>query len=80
MWTLTDETLILKREVFIAIVQVENKSDNTDSNYNKCVVDKANLYHSLFLVYLTIFTCLGRLCAHHQEEQLCLYNTWYLSF
>jgi len=31
----------------------------------------------LFLVYLSISTCLGRLCAHHQEKQLCLRDTWY---
>ena len=24
--------------------------------------------------------CFGRLCAHHQEEQLCFCDTWYLSF
>jgi len=23
-------------------------------------------------------TCFGRLCAHHQEKQLCLCDTWYL--
>jgi hypothetical protein len=34
----------------------------------------------LFLVYLSISTCFGRLCAHHQEEQLCLCDTWYLLF
>jgi len=33
--------------------------------------NKANLVHSLFLVYLTISTCFRRLCAHHQEKQLC---------
>jgi len=34
----------------------------------------------LFLVYLSISTCVGRLCAHHQEKQLCLRDTWYLLF
>jgi len=34
----------------------------------------------LFLVYLLISTCLGPLCAHHQEEQLFLCDTWYLLF
>jgi len=34
----------------------------------------------LFLVYLSISTCFGRLCAHHQEKQLCLYDTYYLLF
>jgi hypothetical protein len=27
--------------------------------------------HNLFLVYLSISTCSGRLCAHHQEKQMC---------
>jgi hypothetical protein len=48
------------------------------SLYN--LVDKANLVHNLFLEYLTISTCLGRLCAHHQEKQMCLCNTWHLLF
>ena len=48
------------------------------SMYN--LVDKANLVHNLFLVYLKISTCFGRLCAHHQEKQLCLCDTWYLLF
>jgi len=35
--------------------------------------------HNLFLVYLSISTCFGQLCAHHQEkQQLCLCDTWYL--
>ena len=42
------------------------------SLYN--LVNKANLVHSLFLVYLSISVCFGRLCAHHQE-QLCLCDT-----
>jgi len=54
-----------------------------------CVVDRASLYnlanksnlvHNLFLVYLSVSTCFGRLCAHHQEKQLCLCDTWYLLF
>jgi len=53
------------------------------SLYN--VVNKANLVHSLFLVYLflvylSISTCFGRLCAHRQEKQLYLCDTWYLLF
>jgi len=44
------------------------------------LVNKANLVHSFFLVYLSIPTCFGRLCAHHQEKQLCLCGTWYLLF
>ena len=37
-------------------------------------------YVYLFLVYLSISTRFGRLCAHHQEKQLCLCDTWYLLF
>jgi len=44
------------------------------------LVNKANLVHNLFLVYLLISKCFGRLCAHHQERQLCLCDTWYLLF
>jgi len=43
-------------------------------------VNKANLGHSFFLVYLSISTCFGRLFAHHQEKQLYLYDIWYLLF
>ena len=44
-----------------------------------------NLVHNLslaylFLVYLSTSACFGRLCAHHQEKQLCSCNTWYLLF
>ena len=31
----------------------------------------------LFLAYLSISVCFGWLCAHHQEKQLYLCNTWY---
>jgi len=44
------------------------------------LVNKTNLVQNLFLVYLSISTCFGRLCAHHQEKQLCLCDTWYLLF
>jgi len=49
------------------------------------LVNKANLVNNLFLVYLilvylSISTCFGRLCAHHQEKQLYLFDTWYLLF
>jgi len=49
------------------------------------LVNKANLVHNLFLVYLllvylSISTCFGRLCAHHPEKQQCLCDTWYLLF
>jgi hypothetical protein len=33
------------------------------------LVNKANLVHNLFLVYLSITTCFGQLCAHHQEME-----------
>ena len=48
--------------------------------YNLCcnLLNKTNLMHDLLLAYLSISTCFGRLCAHHQEKQLCLYDTWYL--
>jgi hypothetical protein len=42
------------------------------SLYN--LVNEANLVHNLFLAYLSISTCFGRLRAHHQEKQLCLYS------
>jgi hypothetical protein len=44
------------------------------------LVNKGNLVHNLFLVFLSISTCVGRLCAHHHEKQLCLCDTWYLLF
>jgi len=36
--------------------------------------------HSLFLVYFSIATYFGGLCAHRQEKQVCLYDTCYLLF
>ena len=50
------------------------------SLYN--LVNKTNLVHNLFLLclFLSISTCFGRLCAHHQEKQLCLCDTSYLLF
>ena len=44
------------------------------------LVNKTNLMHKLLLTYLSISTCFGRLLAHHQEKQLCFYDTWYLLF
>jgi hypothetical protein len=49
------------------------------------LVNKANLVHNGFLVHLflaclSIYTCFGRLCVHHQEKQLCFCDTWYLLF
>ena len=34
-----------------------------------------NLVHNLFLVYLSISTCFGRLSAHHQGKQLFFFAT-----
>ena len=48
------------------------------SLYN--LVNKTNLVHNLFLVYLSISTCFGQICFHHQEKQLCLCDTLYLLF
>jgi len=47
------------------------------------LVNKDILVHNLFLVYLflvylSICTCFGRLRAYHQEKQLCLCDTSYL--
>jgi len=44
------------------------------------LANKTNLVHSLFLVYLSISTCFGRLWTHHQEKQLYFCDTWYLLF
>ena len=48
------------------------------SLYN--LVNKSNLVHNLFLVYLSNSTCFGRLWAHRQEKQLCFCDNWYLLF
>jgi len=44
------------------------------------LVNKTNLVHNFFLVYLSNSTRFGRLWAHHQEKQLCFWDTWYLLF
>jgi hypothetical protein len=41
------------------------------------LVNKTNLVHNLFLIYLPISACFGRLCALHQGIQLCFCDTWY---
>jgi len=46
----------------------------------KNLVNKSNLVHNLFVVFLSISTCFGLLRAHHQEKQLCLCDIWYLFF
>ena len=50
---------------------------NRPSQYN--LVNRANLVHNLFLVYLSLVylslsTCFGRLCAHHRKKN-CVYAT-----
>jgi hypothetical protein len=45
------------------------------SNKQILHVNKVNLVHNLFLVYLSISTHFGRQCAHHQEIQLYTYVT-----
>jgi hypothetical protein len=42
------------------------------------LVNKTTLVKSLFLVYLSISTCFGRLWAHHQEKKLCFCDACYL--
>jgi len=49
-------------------------------NIKTDLVNKTNLVHNSFLVYISISTCFGRLRAHHQEKQLCFCDTWYLLF
>ena len=44
------------------------------------LVNKTNLVHNLFLVYLSISTCFGRVFAHHQEKELCFCDTWFSLF
>jgi len=39
------------------------------------LVNKTSLVHNLFLVYLSISTCFGRLWACHQEKQLYFCDT-----
>jgi len=51
-----------------------------DRVYLYNLVNKAKLVHNLSIVYLSISTCFGGLCAHHQEKKLCLCDTWYLLF
>jgi hypothetical protein len=53
---------------------------NNAATLTSFFVNKANVVHNLFLVYLSISTCFGRLFAHRQEKHLCLCDTWYLLF
>ena len=61
-------------QLFLEEVRLEY--DDDDDHF----VNKTNLVHNLFSVYLSISTCFGRLRAHHQELRLCLCDTWYLLF
>ena len=69
----------MKRLTLMEVLYVVGRASLYD------LVNKANLVNNLFLVYLilvylSISTCFGRLCAHHQEKQLYLFDTWYLLF
>ena len=44
------------------------------------LVNKTYFVHNLFLIYLSICTCFGRLWAHHHEKQRCSCDTCYLLF
>ena len=44
------------------------------------IIYKVSLVHNLFLVHLSFCTHFRRICAHHQEKQLCLCDTCYLLF
>jgi len=45
------------------------------------LVNKTNLVHSFsWYVYFSLSTCFGQLCAHHQDKQLYLCDTWYTLF
>jgi len=48
------------------------------SLYN--LVNKTNLVHNLFLVYLSVSTCIGQLWVRHQEKQLWFCDTRYFLF
>ena len=62
-------------------IQVHHKFCSVDRKSLYNLVNKATLVHNLFLVCLFLFcTCFGRLCAHHQEKQLYLCDTWSLLF
>ena len=88
----TSSAFFFKNSRLYARIQLLHSTEVTQphqSSYFSCFVDRASLYnlvnksnlvHNLFLVYLSIPTCFGQLCAHHQEKQLCLCDTWYLLF
>jgi len=62
-------------------MDLHNKTSGKDLGHTSSnLVNETNLVHTLFLVYLSISTCFGRLWAHHQEKKLYLCDTWYLLF
>jgi len=66
-------------QLFLEEVRLEYNDDDDDDDHHH-LVNKSNLVHNLFLAYLLISTCFRWLRAHHEEEQLCLCDTWYLLF
>ena len=51
-------------QYYIGVLYKIFKTNSKISN----LVNKTNLVHNLFLVYLSISTCFGRIWAHHQEK------------
>jgi hypothetical protein len=66
--------------VTFSVPYADDSSNFLSCSHTCLLVNKANLVHNLFLIRLSISTCFGRLCSHHQEKQLCLCDTWYLLF
>ena len=69
--------------VAFSVPHADDSSNFLSCSHTCILANKANLVHSLFVVYLfltylSFSTCFGRLCAHHQEKQLRLCETWYL--
>jgi len=54
-----------------ARLKYDDDDDDDHHHHHHHLVNKTNLVHTLFLVYLSISTCFERLRAHHQGEQLC---------
>ena len=69
--------VFMVKMIFFSSLTFERR--NITFSYLLCFVDRASLYnfvnkaklmHNLFLVYLQIFTCFGRLWAQHKEKQV----------
>jgi hypothetical protein len=73
-------TLMMHGPTQIKLSNVVTLSCTPFTAHSSIPVNKANSMHNLFLVYLSISTCFGRLFAHRQEKQLYLCDTWYLLF